>query len=76
MKKTTCRDLRGACEQEITGETPDEMGENSKKHVMEMVASGDEGHKAAIASMQELSEEEQKEWYQGFLNRFDSLPEA
>ena len=37
MKKTTCKDLRGACDAIILGETPEEMGENSKKHVMEMI---------------------------------------
>ena len=26
MKKATCRDLRGACDELITGKTADEMG--------------------------------------------------
>ncbi len=76
MKKTTCRELRGSCDVEISGETPEEMGENSKKHVMEMVHSGDEGHKAAIESMQQLSKEEQMKWYEDFKSNFDSLPDA
>lgn len=51
MKKTTCRNLRGACDAEIQGETPEEMGQHCRQHVMEMIQSGDEDHKAAVASM-------------------------
>lgn len=76
MKKTTCRDLKGACDVEITGETAEEMGENSRKHVMEMVQAGDMAHKAAIEDMMKLSETEQTAWHQSFVNRFDSLPDA
>lgn len=76
MKKTTCRDLRGACDAEITGATPEEMGENSKNHVMEMVQAGDEAHMAAIESMKKLSPEEQMKWYQEFKNSFDALQDA
>jgi len=76
MKKTTCRDLRGACDAEILGETPEEMGENSKKHVMEKVQQGDADHQAAIESMKQLSMEEQGKWYEDFKNRFDALPDA
>ena len=51
MKKATCRDMRGACDAEFQGETPEEMGEKCKEHVMEMMQSGDEDHKAAVESM-------------------------
>lgn len=76
MKKTTCRDLRGSCDAEIQGETPEEMAENCKQHVMEMIQSGDEGHKAAVESMQQLSKEEQVQWYEGFKKGFNALPDA
>ena len=76
MKKTTCRELRGACDFEITGSTPEEMGEKSKKHVMEMVAKGDEAHLVAIESMKALSPEEQHQWYEEFKQSFEDLPEA
>ena len=62
MKKTTCKDLRGACDAEIQGETPEEMAENCKQHVMEMMQSEDESHKAAVESMMQLSKEEQGKW--------------
>ncbi len=76
MKKTTCNALRGACDVIITGSTPEEMGNNSKKHVMEMVAAGDQAHLTAIEDMKKLSPEEQQKWYQEFLASFDSLPQA
>lgn len=76
MKKTTCRNLRGPCDAEIFGETPEEMGENCKRHVMEMMRSGDADHAAAVADMQKMSEEEQKQWYEEFKRNFDTLPEA
>ena len=76
MKNSTCRDMWGACDLEIQGETADEMGENCKAHVMEMIQAGDEDHQAAIASMMALSPEEQQEWIDGFKNGFDSLPNA
>jgi arginyl-tRNA synthetase len=76
MKKTTCRNLRGACDAEITGETPEEMGENSKQHVMKMVQAGDKDHTAAMQEMMMLSKEDQQKWYEDFKNSFDSLPSA
>ncbi|OGY84920.1 MAG: hypothetical protein A3F54_04205 [Candidatus Kerfeldbacteria bacterium RIFCSPHIGHO2_12_FULL_48_17] len=76
MKKTTCKNLRGACDAEIQGATAEEMGENSKKHVMEMVNSGDEAHKAAMESMMQLSQEDQHKWYEDFKQGFNALPEA
>ena len=76
MKKTTCKDLRGTCDIEIQGETPKEMGENSKKHVMEMVQAGDADHIVAIESMKMLSKEEQEGWYKDFVQGFDSLQDA
>ena len=42
MKKATCKNLGGACDEVITGETSSEMGENSKNHVMQRVQAGDE----------------------------------
>ena len=76
MKKTTCKSLRGACDMEITGETPEEMGQKCKKHVTEMIQSGDQAHKEAADNMSKLSKEEQFGWYQEFKNNFDSLPDA
>lgn len=76
MKRTTCKALRGACEEEILGATPEEMGDNSKKHVMQMVEMGDEAHKEAIEEMKKLSPEEQQAWYEEFKAGFDDLSDA
>ena len=76
MKKTNCKNLRGSCDYEITGSTPEEMGEKSKQHVMRMVAEGDAAHKVAIESMMKLSSDQQRKWYQDFASSFDSLPNA
>lgn len=76
MKKATCKDLRGACDFEITGETPEEMAENSKKHVMEMVQTGDKPHQTAIESMMKLSNEDQNKRFEDFVTSFDGLQDA
>jgi hypothetical protein len=76
MKKSTCRDLKGACDAVIVGATAEEMANNCRAHVMEMMQRGDEAHRAAVEAMKSLSQEEQMAWYQGFLAGFDSLPDA
>ena len=76
MKKATCRDMRGACDAEFQGETPEEMGAKCREHVMEMMQSGDEDHKAAVENMMQLSKEEQEKWYDEFKSGFDSLQDA
>ena len=58
------------------GETAEEMGAKCRKHVMEMMQSGDEDHKAAVESMMQLSKEEQEKWYDEFRSKFDSLQGA
>jgi hypothetical protein len=76
MKKTTCNDLRGACDADIRGETAEEMGEASKAHVMEMIGAGDEAHQAAVDGMMALTQDEQRSWYTAFVTGFDALPDA
>ena len=76
MKKATCRYMRGACDAEFEGETPEEMGQICRQHVMEMVQSGDEAHKTAMDNMMELRKEEQEKRYEECRNRFDSSQDA
>lgn len=73
MKKTTCNNLGGVCGLVLTGETAEEMGENSKIHVMEMVQAGDKAHNKAMEDMMSLSPEEQQKWYKDFQESFNSL---
>ena len=60
----------------VVGATPEEMGENSKNHVMEMVQSCDQAHMDAIEAMKSLSPDQQMKWYEDFKKGFDALPEA
>lgn len=71
MKKATCKQLAGACDEIITGNTPEEMAENSKKHAMENMNDG--AHQQAMQAMMKMSEEEQQSWYKNFVESFDSL---
>jgi len=76
MKKATCKDMRGACEQEFEGETAEEMGGKCREHVMQMVQGGDADHKAALDSMMAQSKEDQEKWYNEFIANFESLQDA
>lgn len=76
MKKTSCKNLAGACEAIITGNTPEEMGENSRQHVMKLVQAGDEAHKKAMEAMMTLSPEDQQKWYKEFEDSFNSLQDV
>ncbi len=76
MKKATCNNLGGACDEVINGETSAEMGENSRNHVMQKIQAGDEAHKKAMDEMMALSPEDQQKWYKDFEDSFDSLEEA
>ena len=76
MKKTTCKDLQGPCDAEIVGETPEAMGENSKKHVMEIMQKGDAAHKEAVERWMQVPKEEQMKWHEEFKNNFENLPDA
>ncbi len=75
MKKLTCRDLGGACDEEITGNSFEEMGNNCKTHVMEKLNSGDEAHQAAVEKMKNASEEEQKSMFAEYEKKFNETPE-
>lgn len=74
MKKATCKQLAGACDENITGNTPEEMAENSKKHMMQNQS--DTAHQEAMQAMMNMSEEEQQSWYKDFVDSFDSLEDS
>jgi len=76
VKKTTCKNLRGACDSVIQGETAEEMGEKCRLHFMEMVQKGDAAHKTAVDDMRRLSKDEQEKWFENFKNNFASLQDA
>ena len=68
MKQTTCRNLRGACDAVITGDTAAAMGAASKQHVMQMLQAGDAAHKQAMDEMMELKQADQEKWYGEFVS--------
>ncbi len=75
MKKLTCRDLGGPCDEEITGNSFKEIGNNCEAHVMEQIKDGDEAHGAAVAEMINASPEEQKSMMTGFEKRYNEAPD-
>ena len=69
----TCEDLGGACTLEFHGNTFEEIAEQSKKHGMAMLKSGDRAHAEALQEMQELLEtpSDMKEWFEKKRAEFD-----
>lgn len=78
MKKMTCKELYGPCDELIHGETAEEMMENSKKHAMEMVAKGDRVHIDAMEDMKkqhmDMNPEAVKQWMEKFQKEFEAQP--
>ena len=74
MKKLTCRDLGGPCDEEITGNSFEEIGSRCRAHVMEQINSGDEAHRAAATKMKNASPEEQKSMMAEFQKRYNEAP--
>ena len=69
-----CRDFGGPCDMEITGDSFQEVGKKSHDHVMDMIKSGDEAHKAAADNMRNASPEEQKSMMAEYEKRFNEAP--
>lgn len=78
MKTLKCSDLGGpsACDVEVSGETFEEVGNNCKAHVMEMVQKGDEAHQKAIERMMGLSPEAQQAEFASYKQKFDEAPDT
>ncbi len=77
MKTMTCKQLGGACNKEFSGETFEELAEQSKQHGMEMFQKGDEAHLEAMNAMKEkmADPDSMRDWYAGKKEEFDALPE-
>jgi len=71
MKKLPCSELGGSCDEMISGETFQEMGENSKKHVMALMEKGDTSHNEAMEKMKGMSEEDRNAWMRDTQKKFD-----
>ena len=51
MKTMTCRQLGGACDLQLHGNTADEVIKLQDKHLKEVVANGDQAHESALKEM-------------------------
>ena len=73
----TCRQLGGACDLELRGETADEVIQAQDKHLKEIVAAGDEVHESALKDMKGRWRNPIKGmgWYKDAKRRFEALPE-
>jgi hypothetical protein len=51
MKTMTCKQLGGACDLPLSGETADEVIHAQDSHLREIVAAGDTDHEKALQDM-------------------------
>jgi aromatic ring-cleaving dioxygenase len=77
MKTMNCKQLGGACDEEFSAVSFDEVAQMSRVHGMEMFQKKDEAHLQAMYEMQELMQEKDaiKEWIENKKKEFDALPE-
>lgn len=77
MKTMTCKQLGGACDQQFSAKTFDEIAMLSKKHGMEMFQKGDQAHLEAMNEMQKMmkSPDSMNQWMEGKRKEFESLSE-
>jgi hypothetical protein len=76
MKKLMCKDLGGACDTLISGNTPDEMGENCKVHAMLLIKQGDKDHLEAMEKMRHMSPGEFAVFWADFRKMFEEAEEG
>jgi predicted small metal-binding protein len=53
MKIMTCRQLGGACDLPLSGDSADDVIKAQDKHLNEIVAAGDEAHEGALKEMKD-----------------------
>ena len=77
MKTMNCRQLGGACDEEFTAATFDEIAEMSKQHGMAMFKAQDAAHLEAMNAMQSLMKDPNAmtEWFEARKKEFDELPD-
>lgn len=77
MKTMTCKQLGGACDLPLRGETADEVIQAQDKHLKEVVAAGDEAHQSALSDMKGRWKNPLKGmgWYRSTKRAFAALPD-
>ena len=78
MKTMTCRQLGGACDLPLTGETGDEVIKAQDQHLKEIVAAGDTEHEKALKEMKGRWKHPVAGmgWYKQVKRDFAALPES
>jgi predicted small metal-binding protein len=77
MKTMTCRQLGGACDLALRGETADEVIKAQDRHLREAVAAGDATHQQALDEMKGRWKHPLRGmgWYKSTKREFAGLPE-
>ncbi|WP_428236124.1 DUF1059 domain-containing protein [Gracilimonas sp.] len=77
MKTMTCKQLGGACDQEFTAKTFEEIAELSRQHGTEMFKQGDVDHLQAMQEMSEMMNdpEAMQQWMEKKRQEFEALPD-
>ncbi len=77
MKTMTCRQLGGACDLELRGETADDVIQAQDAHLREAVEAGDTAHEPAREAMKGRWRNPVKGmgWYRSTKKAFAALPE-
>jgi predicted small metal-binding protein len=77
MKTMTCKQLGGACDLALRGNTADEVIKAQDQHLKEVVAGGDDAHEAALNDMKGRWKHPIKGmgWYRKTKRDFAELPD-
>lgn len=77
MKTMTCRQLGGACDLELRGETADDVIKAQDAHLRDAVEAGDTAHEPAREAMKGRWRNPLKGmgWYRSTTKAFAALPE-
>jgi predicted small metal-binding protein len=77
MKTMTCRQLGGACDLQLRGDTADEVIKAQDRHLRDAVAEGDPAHEPALNEMKGRWKHPIKGmgWYKSTKKEFAELPE-
>lgn len=73
MKRMTCGEIGGVCEEKITGVTFDEIAKKGYEHIAQ---AADEEHKKLKKQIDSTSDEDKKKWMEETAPKFDSAPDV
>ena len=77
MKTMTCKQMGGPCDASFRGDSADDVIKAQNKHLNDVVANGDETHRAAQKRMQGRWKNPigGMKWYMSTKKAFSKLPE-